>query len=45
MQALPEEAVRAAVKDYYDKNGIDYDPALFGGDMACAHEHDHAPQE
>ena len=38
---LAEEAVRAAVKDYYDKNGIDYDPALFGGDVACAHEHDH----
>ena len=23
---LAEEAVRAAVKDYYDKNGIAYDP-------------------
>ena len=23
---LAEEAVRAAVKDYYDKNGIEYDP-------------------
>ena len=40
---LAEEAVRAAVKDYYDKNGISYDPAVFGCDMACAHEHDHAP--
>ena len=26
---LAEEAVQAAVKDYYDKNGIEYDPALF----------------
>ena len=26
---LAEEAVRAAVKDYYDKNGITYDPELF----------------
>lgn len=36
---LAEEAVRAAVKDYYDKNGIAYDPALFG-DCGCAHGHD-----
>ena len=27
---LAEEAVKAAVKDYYDKNGIAYDAALFG---------------
>ena len=26
---LAEQAVRAAVKDYYDKNGISYDPELF----------------
>ena len=26
---LAEEAVSAAVKDYYDKNGIAYDPAIF----------------
>ncbi|MBQ8974377.1 MAG: Fe-S cluster assembly scaffold protein NifU [Oscillospiraceae bacterium] len=26
---LAEEAVKAAVKDYYDKNGIAYDPAMF----------------
>ena len=26
---LAEEAVRAAVKDYYDKHGIAYDPELF----------------
>ena len=38
---LAEEAVRAAIKDYYDKNGIAYDPDQFcGGDCACCHEHD-----
>ncbi|MBR2742478.1 MAG: Fe-S cluster assembly scaffold protein NifU [Clostridia bacterium] len=26
---LAEEAVKAAVKDYYDKNGIEYDHTLF----------------
>ncbi len=26
---LAEQAVRAAIKDYYDKNGIAYDPELF----------------
>ena len=26
---LAEEAVRAAIKDYYDKNGIEYDPKDF----------------
>lgn len=36
---LAEEAVRAAVKDYYDKNGIAYDPAMFT-DGGCAHGHD-----
>ncbi len=32
---LAEEAVKAAVKDYYDKNGIAYDPSEFGGE-SCA---------
>ena len=41
---LAEEAVRAAVKDYYDKNGIAYDPAQFG-DCGCAHEHEHGIPE
>ena len=42
---LAEEAVRAAIKDYYDKNGIAYDPDQFcDGDCACCHEHD-APAE
>lgn len=26
---LAEEAIKAAIKDYYDKNGIEYDKALF----------------
>jgi len=26
---LAEEAVKAAIKDYYDRHGIAYDPALF----------------
>ncbi len=26
---LAEEAIKSAVKDYYDKNGIEYDPADF----------------
>ena len=26
---LAEEAIKAAVKDYYDRNGIEYDPAMF----------------
>ena len=33
---LAEEAVKAVVKDYYDKNGISYDPALFK-EESCAH--------
>ena len=36
---LAEEAIKAAVKDYYDKNGIAYDPAAFcPGDCAHCHE-------
>ena len=38
---LAEEAVKAAVKDYYDKHGIAYDPEQFcSGDCACCHAHD-----
>jgi nitrogen fixation NifU-like protein len=33
---LAEEAVKAAVKDYYDKNGIAYDPAQFK-ENSCEH--------
>ncbi len=43
---LAEEAVRAAIKDYYDKNGIAYKPDTFcGGDCSCCHEHDHHEPE
>ncbi len=39
---LAEEAVRAAIKDYYDKNGIAYDAKEFcTGDCASCHMHDH----
>ena len=35
---LAEEAVAAAVKDYYDRNGIAYDPALFSKKLHdCEH--------
>jgi nitrogen fixation NifU-like protein len=39
---LAEEAVKAAVKDYYDKHGIQYDPKLFCGlsDCESCHAHD-----
>ena len=33
---LAEEAVKAAVKDYYDKNGIEYDPKEFD-ESGCDH--------
>lgn len=35
---LAEEAIRAALKDYYDKNNIEYDKALFP-ESGCAHCH------
>ncbi|MBQ9030388.1 MAG: Fe-S cluster assembly scaffold protein NifU [Parasporobacterium sp.] len=35
---LAEEAIQSAVKDYYDKNGIAYDPAQF---PSLDHDHDH----
>ena len=39
---LAEEAVKAAIKDYYDKNGIAYDAKEFcDGNCACCHAHDH----
>ena len=36
---LAEEAIRAAVKDYYDRHGISYDPAQFPdcGDCESCH--------
>jgi nitrogen fixation NifU-like protein len=40
---LAEEAVKAAIKDYYDKHGISYDPKLFCGlsDCESCHVHEH----
>ena len=34
---LAEEAVKAAVKDYYDKNGIEYDKEKFAQVHDCEH--------
>lgn len=34
---LAEEAVKAAIKDYYDKNGIGYDPTKFTKKHDCEH--------
>lgn len=36
---LAEEAIRNAVKDYYDRNGIEYDAEQFA-DSGCCHEDD-----
>jgi len=36
---LAEEAVKAAIKDYYDRAGIAYDPALFADLESDAHDH------
>ena len=38
---LAEEAVKAAVVDYYEKNNIEYDKQKYcKGDCACHHGHD-----
>ncbi len=43
---LAEEAVKSAVKDYYDKNGIEYDKSQFcEGDCACCHDHGNGEDE
>ena len=34
---LAEEAIKAALKDYYDKNGIEYDHNLFPDCASCGH--------
>ena len=34
---LAEEAIRAAVKDYYDKNGVPYDAEQFSTPCAACH--------
>jgi nitrogen fixation NifU-like protein len=32
---LAEEAIKKAVRDYYDRNGIPYDPAEFPAEEDC----------
>ncbi len=32
---LAEEAIKTAVKDYYDKNGIEYDSSIFPAAESC----------
>ena len=32
---LAEEAIKAALKDYYDKNGIAYDASIFPAEHCC----------
>ena len=34
---LAEEAIKAAVKDYYDRSGIEYDASLFRNCGSCEH--------
>ncbi len=38
---LAEDAIKAAIKDYYDKNGIAYDPKQFEALNAEMAEHEH----
>lgn len=43
---LAEEAIKAAVKDYYDKHNISYDKDKYCvGDCACAVEHEHSAKK
>ena len=34
---LAEEAIKSAVKDYYDRNGIAYDAKEFPEEISCSH--------
>ena len=34
---LAEEAIKAAMKDYYDRHGIDYDEKMFPASHDCEH--------
>lgn len=34
---LAEEAIKSALKDYYDKNNIEYDRSLFAEGGSCGH--------
>ncbi|MEG0547117.1 MAG: Fe-S cluster assembly scaffold protein NifU [Oscillospiraceae bacterium] len=37
---LAEEAIKAAVQDYYDKNGIEYDKSQFEHGASCNVQHE-----
>lgn len=37
---LADEAIKKAIQNYYDKNGIEYDKKLFPACESCAHCHD-----
>ena len=37
---LAEEAIKSALKDYYDRNGIEYDKSQFPDCENCAHCHE-----
>ena len=37
MIELADEAIKKAVKDYYDKTGVEYDPAMFPTFEDCEH--------
>lgn len=37
---LAEEAIKSALKDYYEKNGIEYDKTGFPDCESCGHCHD-----
>ncbi|MCQ2417623.1 MAG: Fe-S cluster assembly scaffold protein NifU [Oscillospiraceae bacterium] len=41
---LAEEAIKAAIKDYYDKNGISYDSSQFPDCEHCAHCEQNIPE-
>ena len=36
---LAEEAIKAAIQDYYERNGIPYDAALFPQESSHSHDH------
>ena len=38
---LAEEAIKSALRDYYEKNGIDYDRSQFPDCENCSHCHHH----
>lgn len=43
---LAEQAIKAAIADYYRKNGVDPDPIVGNiSDCVACHEHDHEDQD